>query len=391
MKLTKTVIDKTTYPQNARGTYILWDDDVSGFGVRIYPTGRKVFVIGYRHHGRWRIITLGKYGILTLDQARKMAREKLVDVVQGKDPAEEKARFHQGPTMKELAHDYLERHAKPHKRSWDEDEKRIDRVIIPSLGKRLVASITRHDIASLHEKTGKTAPYEANRILALLSVMFEFARRMGYVPDNHSNPARCIEKFKEQKRDRWVKPEEMPRLAEAIDSEPNIYVREALWLYILTGARKSELLQAKWEDIDFARGELRLPRTKAGRIHYVPLSKAAIEILQSIPKLEGNPFILPGVNGKHLVNIDKAWGRIRKAAGLEDVRLHDLRRTVGSWLATSGHSLHLIGKILNHSNVSTTEIYAHLSDDPVKRAMEEHGEKVLSIVRLRGQVKDGTQ
>jgi len=383
MKLTKAILDKAKHPGKNGSTHILWDDDVSGLGLRVYPNGRKTFVIGYRIHRRWRVITLGKYGLLTLDQARKMAREKLFQVLQGKDPAEDTARSQQGTTVKDLALDYLERHAKPHKRSWRPDEKRIHRAVLPSLGKRSVASITRHDVMSVHEKIGKSAPYEANRVLALLSTMFEFARRMGYVPDNFPNPTRGVKKYKEQKRDRWVKPEEMPRLAEAINNEPNIYIRAALWLYILTGVRKSELLQAKWEDVDVGRCELRLPITKANRTHYVPLSKPAIEIMKEIPPLQGNPYVFPGSNGKPIVNVSKAWGRIRKEAGLEDVRLHDLRRTVGSWLATSGHSLQLIGKVLNHSSSSTTEIYAHLADDPIKKAMEEHGEKVLNIVRLR--------
>jgi integrase len=214
--------------------------------------------------------------------------------------------------------------------------------------------------------------------------MFEFARRMGYVPDNHSNPVRGVERFREQKRDRWVTPEEMPRLIEAIHAEPNLYVRAALWLLILTGLRKSEMLQIKWEDIDSARSEMRIPRTKAGRTHYLPLSKPAIEVLHSIPRLEGNPYVFPGAReGKHLVNIDKTWGEIRRVAGLPDVRLHDLRRSVGSWLATAGYSLILIGKVLDHTNPSTTAIYSHLTKDPIREALERHGEKIVDIARLR--------
>ncbi len=198
------------------------------------------------------------------------------------------------------------------------------------------------------------------------------------------NPARGINRFKEYKRDRWVNPEEWPRLAQAIDTEPGVYVRMALWLYLLTGMRKTELLSAKWTDIDWQRQELRLGETKAGRIHYVPLSAPAMAILRDLPRIEGNPYILPGhMPGRPLRNINTPWERIRKAAGVEDVRLHDLRRTVGSWLAQSGNSLHLIGRVLNHSNQSTTAIYARFGQDHVRQALEEHAARIMGVAGKR--------
>ena len=187
-----------------------------------------------------------------------------------------------------------------------------------------------------------------------------------------------IERYKEHKRKRWLKPEELPELAEAIDKEPNIYVRAALWLYMLTGARKSEILEAKWDDVNWARGQLRLPETKAGEEQDLSLSKPAVAILQALPRQERNPYILPGAKkGHHLVNIDKPWRRIRTAAGVEDVRLHDLRRTVGSWLSQGGVDLNRIKDALRHSNISTTLIYARLGEDAAKPAMEEHGRRIL--------------
>ena len=235
-------------------------------------------------------------------------------------------------------------------------------------------------MAALHTKIGQHAPYEANRIVALLSKMFELARRWGFVPENAANPARGIDKFKEQKRDRWVTPEELPRLAAAIMQEPSLYVRAAVWLYLLTGVRKTELLKACWEDVDFARSELRLSETKAGRIHYVPLSPPAVALLRALPREEGNPYLLPGAkSGHHLVNIEKPWRRVRKIAAVEDVRLHDLRRTVGSWLAQAGSSLPLIGRVLNHTDPKTTAIYARLGDDPARQALTEHGQRIAAI------------
>ena len=151
-----------------------------------------------------------------------------------------------------------------------------------------------------------------NRVVSLLSKMFNEARKMGFVPEDNMNPAHGINRFKEVSRDTWVEPEELPMLAEAIDQDENIYARHALWLYLLTGARKTELLTAKWEDVNWNRKELKLPETKAGRVHYVPLSEPALKLLSDIPRVEGNPYILPGhKKGFHLVNIDKPWRRIR--------------------------------------------------------------------------------
>ena len=189
-----------------------------------------------------------------------------------------------------------------------------------------------------------------------------------------------IDKFREQKRDRWVTAEELTRLAVAISQDRNLYARPALWLYLLTGVRKTELLRVRWEDIDFSRAELRLPDTKPGRTHHVPLSAPALALLDRLPRQEGNAYILPGLKpGQHLVNIEKPWRRVRKAAGIEDVRLHDLRRTVGSWLAQAGHSLPLIGRVLNHTNPATTAIYARLGDDPAREALEDHARRLAEV------------
>ena len=268
-------------------------------------------------------------------------------------------------------------------KSGRDDQRRIHQHLLPIWSNLKARAIKRADVASLHAKIGKTAPYEANRTLALLSKMFELARRWGFVPDGHANPARDLDRFKEQKRDRWVTPEELPRIAQAINEEPNQSARFALWLYLLTGARKSELLQAQWEHIDWTRNELKLPDTKAGRVHYIPLSSPALALLREIPRVAGNPYLLPGkLPGAHLVNISKPWNRVRTLAGVADVRLHDLRRTVGSWLAQSGNSLHLIGRVLNHSNQSTTAVYARFGEDSVRAALERHGTQIMGAAGL---------
>lgn len=380
MKLTKRAIDALAYQGDGSTRFVCWDDSLPGFGVRIYPSGRKAFVVSFRIHGRKRLMALGAYGVLTLDQAREKARQLLVETLAGTDPLEARQRAAGGETVKALCAAYLERHAKPHKRSWKDDQRRIDRRILPLWGNLKVASIKRADAAALHHRIGQAHPYEANRTLELVSKMFDLARRWGFTPEDHPNPARDIDHFRERKRDRWVTPEELPRLAMAIDQEQNPIARAALWLYLLTGARKSELLKARWEDVDFGRAELRLPDTKAGRTHYLPLSEPALALLGALPRFQGNPYVFPGLKaGAHLVNVDKPWQRVRQAAGVEDVRLHDLRRTVGSWLAQAGNSLHLIGRVLNHSNPSTTAVYARFAQDQVREALEAHGKRIMGV------------
>lgn len=379
-KLTKTVVDRLVYQRDGNERCVVWDSLLPGFGVRVYPSGRKAFILSYRIQGRKRLLTLGMYGALTLDQARSLARIRLGEATVGEDPVEQRRKDRQGETVRHLCDAYLERHA-AHKRSLRDDQRRIEQRIIPAWGNRKVDSITRADVAALHTKIGATAHYEANRVVALLSKMLELARRWGFVPENAANPAHGIDKFREHKRDRWVTHEELPRVTAAIAQEPNLYVRAALWLYLLTGVRKTELLKTRWEDVDMVRCELRLPETKAGRVHYVLLSPPAMSLLERMPREHGNPHLLPStkVPGHHLVNIEKPWRRVRKAAGVEDVRLHDLRRTVGSWLAQAGNSLPLIGRVLGHTNASTTQIYARLGDDPAKKALAEHGRMITAI------------
>lgn len=380
MKLTKRLIDGFAYQRKQGVRDVRWDDLLPGFGIRIYPNGKKSFVLSYRVNGRKRLMVLGPFGPLTLAKARNLALCHLAEIIDGDDPLEKRKLAINGKSVKDLAAAYLERHAKPHKKSWQDDERRIAKYIVPAWGNLQAGNIKRADVAALHGKVGQNYPYEANRILGLVSKMFELARRWGFIEDNAINPARDIDKFKECKRDRWVTPEELPRLVQAINQEQNVYAKAGLWLYLLTGVRKSELLKARWDHIDWIRKELKLPETKAERVHYVPLSGPALAILRKLPRMEGNPFILPGRGRtQHLINISKPWQRVRKTAGLVDVRLHDLRRTVGSWLAQSGNSLHLIGKVLNHSSPATTAIYARFAQDQVREALENHGREIVRV------------
>jgi len=364
----------------------VWSDSPAGFGLRIYPSGKKAFVYDYRFEGRKQLKVLGQYGAITLKEAEKKCRQDVADVLNNKNPLAEKKKAAMGNTVRQLCELYIERHASK-KKSGNEDERRIKAHILPAWGTHKISSITRQDVVSLHAKIGKNlyrgkpTIYEANRVLSIVSKLFNFAIHIGMIDAGHPNPASGIERFKEQTRDRFVESHELPELIRAIDNEANQYARYALWLYLLTGSRKEELLNAKWGDIDFNRKEWRLPDTKNGKTHYLPLSAAGMAVLEQIPRLEGNPYIIVGKNpGCHLVNIDKAWQRVRKQAGVEDVHIHDLRRTVGSWLAQSGNSLHLIGRVLNHSNTSTTQIYARFGQDHVAEALNRHGEQIMKAV-----------
>ena len=340
MKLTKLEADRLKYEGDGKSRCVRWDTQVRGFGLRVYPSGHKSFILSYRFQGRKQLFTIGDYGTLTLDQARAMAKRKSVELMDGMNPLAERMREMAGETFGDLCRTYLERHATlQKKKSWEQDECRLDRIfggierrqtkVYRGKGKekvkpgkswinRKVKSIVSEDVAALHMKIGKEAPYEANRLLALLSKMFELAKKWKILEDHAPNPAHGIDRFPEVKRDRWVKPDELPRLAEAVAKEESVYIRAAIWLYLMTGVRKSELLAAKWEDVDLQRRELRLPDTKAGRVHYVPLSAPAMELLEHLPRMAGNPYLLPGhAKGRPLVNISKPWLRIRKAAGVE--------------------------------------------------------------------------
>ena len=381
------------------GWDVRWDTDGSGkgegmpgFGVRLYPSGKKAFVLSYRFQGRKRLMVLGRFGAdLTVDQARDEARKHRVAILDGHDPIEVKRKSEQGETFADLSKKYLAEYAQQHKKTWAEDKRRIESHIPAGWKTRKVPAIRRTDVEALHTRIGTDRPYEANRLLALLRVMFKLARAWELVPADSLNPAEGIKKFREHKRTRFLTPAELPRIAKAIDAEPNVYARAALWLYLLTGARKAELLAVRREeDIDWKAARLRLPDTKAGETQFIPLSAHALAIMQAVPTMENNPFLLPGrKKGQHLVNINKAWGRVRKAAEVEDVTLHDLRRSVGSWMTQSGVDLNVIRDALRHANVSTTLTYARLGADPAREAMEAHGRRIMEAAKRTGPVAVG--
>jgi integrase len=370
-RLTKQVIDETPFP--SAGQVFVRDAELPGFALRV-TQGRKSFVLEKRIRGRMRRLTLGPYGPLTVDQARKLAASHVGAIAQGTDPAQVRQdRLHE-PTFGDLTEQYLERHA-PRKRSARDDRGMLNTHLVVFRTRKLT-DLDRNDVARLHAKVGETAPYRANRLVALLRTMFNLAREWGLYAGE--NPATRIHFFNEESRDRFVQPEELPRLFQAIAEEADPSVRAVLVAALLTGARRAEVLSMRWDEVSLTRAEWRISHTKAGRPHLLPLPHALVVTLRSLRRVEGSPFVFPGQNGiGHLQNMKRAWDRIRLTAGIRDVRFHDLRRTVGSWLAGSGESLHMIGKVLNHRDVSTTAIYARLNLDPVRQALERNATKML--------------
>lgn len=377
--LTEKAVEAARYRGQGGAHCIVWDATLPGLGLRVYPTERKAWVLYYRTQaGRKRLHQLGRWPEITLAKARELARRRLVEVAEGGDPSADRTEARRQGLFGVLAEAYLERHAKRTKRSARDDAQRIRQYLKPAWGNQPAAAISRSDVAALHRRIGRAHPYAANRTLSLVSHIFNWGEAEGLLPEGHPNPTRGVRRFREQSRERWLTRAEVRALLRALAEEPSPYVRAFFQLALLTGCRKGELLRARWADVDLEAGLLRLPRTKAGRVHLVPLSEPAQGILRRLPRQVGSPYVFPAVRGRgHLVDVETTWRRIRAAAGCADARLHDLRRTVGSWMAQEGASLPIIGAVLNHSNPSTTAVYARLSEQAGRVALERHAESLL--------------
>ena len=371
-KITKRSVDALK-PADG-GEAVLWDSELKGFGVRVQRGDAKSYVLHYRvGTGRGaplRKLTIGRHGSpWTAELARAEAKRLLGLVAQGKDPAGAKAEARTAPTVAGLADRFLSEHAEAKRKASTAREYRrlLDHVVLPAIGKRKVADVTRRDIERLHQ-TRRDTPTEANRALACVSTMFNIAERWGMRPDG-SNPCRHIEKYPQRRRERFLSPAELARLGDALaahDGSPHAVA--AVKLLVFTGARLGEVLGLKWEWIDFERGEARLPDSKSGAktLHLPP---PALAVLAGLPRIDSNPHVIVGAKeGAALVNPEKPWRAIRAVAGLGDVRLHDLRHAFASVAASSGMGLPIIGKMLGHTQAATTARYAHLASDPVKAA-----------------------
>lgn len=417
-RLTKRTVDAL------RPGEIAWDSEVKGFGVRCQRRDR-VYVLKTLVRGRQRWFSIGPHGSpWTVETARDRARAILGEIASGADPASVRDAERNRPTVKQLGAWFLEEHAAVHKKplSYQSDARNLRNHVEPLLGDLFVADVTRADVdrfkRAVHD--GRTAkdrrtkargrsvvrggPGAANRCLALLSKMFNWAEQRGHRPQG-SNPCRHVEKYAEGRRERFLSSEELAALARAlVDSDKawataqalrarleragrdkdklhtqlreaerkaeNPYVVAAIRFLLFSGARLGEVLGLKWAHVDLEAGLVRLPDSKTGQ-KVLYLNAPLRQLLDELPRIEGNPFVICGEKDKAgLVNLQKPWRRIRARAGLEDVRIHDLRHTFASSAAAGGLSLPMIGRLLGHTSSVTTERYAHLADDPVRAANE---------------------
>ncbi len=381
-KLTKRTVESI---MPADQDILVWDEALPGFGVRVKPSGVRSYVVQYRNRktSASKRMTLGQHGpLMTFDQAKKQARLILADAVRGADPVAERQAARQAPTMADLAADYLERHAIPKKRpnSVRNDRAMLQNIILPKLGRKKVVAITRRDIESIHVAM-RDRPYQANRVLALLSKMFNLAISWQWRTDN---PAKGMERYDEDKRDRYLTDDELRRLCDVLDRSPNQRAANAIRLQLLTGARLGEVLKAEWTEIDFDRGVWTKPshHTKRKRTQHLPLGPQALTLLSAMREASAPepPFLFPGdAPGKPLQEIKKFWRSTMNEAGIAHYRRHDNRHTFASHLVSGGLSLEIIGRLLGHTNPGTTKRYAHLADDPLRAAASRFGDKIEGL------------
>ena len=382
-RLSKKSVDALT--ARAR-EYMLWDHDIKGFGVRVHPSGRKVYLVKYRHRGRAIKKTIGPHGVIPLAAARARAAEIITAARTGRDltghvlPGGGDGTVTMRTLVRRFLDEYVPVHCKPS--SAHSYEIAIRRHVLPRLGNRGVADVTRGDVAALHHQMRDT-PYAANRTLGILSAMFTTAELWGLRPQG-SNPCRYVKRFREKARERFLSDEEYRRLGAALrEAENSGTVSDsaiaAIRLLMLTGCRLSEIMTLRWENVAPESEELRLPDSKTGA-RVVHLGAPAVAVLRGIAREEGNPWVITGRRpGTRLASLHFPWGRIRKRAGLDDVRLHDLRHSFASGGLLVGEGLPMIGKLLGHSQVQTTARYAHLADDPVKAAANRISGRIAEV------------
>jgi len=373
------------------GPALVWDEDVKGFGLRVTAAGSRAFILNYRRKGdgrvrRWTIGSFPDWGTgAARDEARRLKR--LIDG--GADPLGELEGERSSPTVADLCTrfeaEYLPRRRPSTQRTY---RNQLNAEIRPRLGRLKVAKVTFADIDALHRDLSARAPYQANRIAALASRVFAMAVKWGMRGDN---PCRGIERNQEQKRRRYLSGDELARLTKALAAHPDRQSANIVRLLLLTGARKGEMLTATWGQFDLVNGVWTKPgaTTKQRTEHIVPLSAPARQLLANLHKVrDDSGYLFPGRLG-HRQDIKAAWTAICQAAGIEGLRVHDLRHSYASSLAGAGFSLPVIGALLGHTQPGTTARYAHLQDDPLRTATERagallSGQPSAEIVPLKG-------
>jgi integrase len=399
LELTDKVVKELPAP--LYGNKVHYDANTTGLGVRVTAASLRTYVFRYRvkgfgtertatigDAGRWGADGKWKRGAWTLALARKRADELRRQVDSGGDPMGELHALRAARTIHDLADRFEAEYLPKRRPKTQKDYKAWLRLHVrPEIGNRKVASIERQDVERLHTKVAKTAPITANRVIAVLSRMFTLAVSWNMRADN---PCRGVEKAPEEKRERFLSEAEIARLSEVLAAHPDKASANAVRLLLLTGARHGEVLSARWEHFDFVRGVWTKPSShvKQKKEHRLPLSPPALVLLAEMKAeadvensrrerdgLQPISWLSPGRFGDegHRAELGRFWDGIRRKAGLQGVRLHDLRHTHASILASQGQSLLVIGQLLGHSQAATTHRYSHLFDDPLKAAVERAG------------------
>ena len=376
-KLTTTTISKRTVEALKVGKdTVFWDSEISGFGVRVYPSGSKYYVVQTRAGGKAaKRVTVGRHGIVTAEEARRRAALIIARIKAGEEPAPEPlaVTLADSPTVGDLARVYLDEHVAARCKPKTAATYRliVNRHLLPALGKTPALAVDHARVTELHHSLRAT-PVMANEVVGTLSRIWNAAENRGLVPEA-SNPCRLVVKNRERRRERFLSEEEFRRLGRLLaEAETrkgvSVHAVAAIRLLLLTGCRRNEILTMRWRDVDLEARELNLVDSKTGA-RTVPLSPEAVEVLLNIPRMDGNPYVIPGkVRGKHLRNLNDPWNLIRKRAGIEDMRLHDCRHSFASRALALGEGLPMIGKLLGHARVETTARYAHLARDSVRES-----------------------
>ena len=397
-KLTTATISKRTVEALAvEKDTVYWDSELSGFGVRAYPSGSKYYVVQTRANGKAaKRVTVGRHGIVTAEEARRRAALIIARIKAGEEPlAEPAAALAEGPTVGEIARRWLEEHVEVRCKPRTVGDVHADRPQAPAARARQGSGSGGGSRAGERNCTTRCAGRRRWRTGRWRRCRASGTRRRdrGELPEA-SNPCRLVVKNRERGRERFLSEEEFRRLgralaeAEARGSGLSVHAVAAIRLLLLTGLRRNEVLTLRWRDVDLDARELKLEDSKTGA-RVAPLSPEAARVLACIPRVEGNPHVIPGQKpGTHLRNLNGPWDRIRRSAKLEDVRLHDCRHSFASRALALGEGLTMIGKLLGHTKVETTARYAHLARESVRESAVRISDSIAADI-LKGYQVDG--
>lgn len=385
-KITKTFIDKTSYDESRDGKkHVVWDSEMTGFGLRLYPSGKKSFVLSYRHNGVKREYTIGQYGKITLDQARKLAQKRMGDVADGKDPViqRQSSKKRNELTVEKAFKDFVKKHAKIHTKNWQETKRIFEKDIIPALGSAPLDEVKKGDVLKILDAVmDRKAGIMANRTLAAIRKFFNWCIQRGML--EHS-PAHMIAlPAKKRSRDRVLSDSELKEIWSA--SKLSAYpFGEIIRFLILTGQRRGEVSHLEWNDLDFEGHAWSQPRekTKADREHVVPLSSGALDLLNKCHKL--GSYVFSSTGQSTFQNFSREKKVLDSKIDINAWTIHDIRRTVASGMAKIGIEPHVIEKSLNHSSGRISGVagiynrYDYLSER--KDAFDQWAEHLNSIIK----------